>query len=314
MNLARRMGMKDSLTNTADNYGLSFALGSAEVQLIEHTNMYASFANNGKYIPANPILKITDSQDNVLYEANAKENWEKAPQALRAEYAYQITSILTDNKARARIFTEDNLFGRTQSELGRPTAAKSGTTNDWKDIWTMGYTTDLAVGVWAGHTNGDGSPVGFLPEMDGITGAGPIWSNMMLEMHKNSSFSKYLNGPDGKPMPKEFPRPSGIYEGEVCVATGGKETGGFESHRELLVRDAGPALACDQLSVFQAKELDFVMKNLNQRRDRYVGGAVPSIQRYAEAVGYRSGSFGQGGTRGDSPQIQPRDGTIEESD
>jgi penicillin-binding protein 1C len=307
MNLAQRMGMKNSLTDSAANYGLSFALGSAEVQLVEHTNMYATFANNGKYIPANPIMKITDSQGNVLYEAHAQENFENAPQALRAEYSYQITSILTDNKARARIFTENNLFGNTQAELGRPTAAKSGTTNDWKDIWTMGYTTDLAVGVWVGHTTGDGSAAGFMPEMDGITGAGPIWQKMMLEMHQNPEFSKYLKGPDGNAMPEEFPRPAGIYEGEVCVATGGKDTSGFESQRELLVRDAGPALACDQLSAYQAKELEFVMKNLNVKRDRYVGGAVSSINRYAEAVGYRSGSIGQGSSRGDSPSIVPRD-------
>jgi membrane carboxypeptidase/penicillin-binding protein len=244
----------------------------------------------------------------VLYEANAKENWENAPQALRAEYSYQITSILTDNKARARIFTENNLFGRTQQELGRPTAAKSGTTNDWKDIWTMGYTTDLAVGVWVGHTSGDGSPSGFMPEMDGITGAGPIWEKMMLEMHQNPKWAKYLQGPDGNAVPKEFPRPAGIYEGDVCVATGGKATSGFESQKELLVRGAGPALDCDQLSAYQAKELDFVMQNLNTKRDRYVGGAISSINRYADAVGYRSGGVGFGSSRGDSPSIVPRTG------
>jgi hypothetical protein len=143
--------------------------------------------------------------------------------------------------------------------------------------------------------------------MDGITGAGPIWSKMMLEMHQNPKFSKYLQGPDGNSMPKEFARPPGIYEGDVCVATGGKAASGFESHKELLVRDAGPALACDQLSAYQAKELEFVMKNLNVKRDRYVGGAVSSINRYAEAVGYKSGSIGQGSTRGDSPTIVPRD-------
>src|SRR5215204_2385874 len=130
---------------------------------------------------------------------------------------------------------------------------------------------------------------------------------MMLEMHQNLEFSKYLKGPDGNAIPEEFPRPAGIYEGEVCVATGGKDTSGFESQKELLVRDAGPALACDQLSAYQAKELEFVMKNLNVKRDRYVGGAVSSINRYAEAVGYRSGSIGQGTSRGDSPSIVPRD-------
>ena len=89
------------------------------------------------------------------------------------------------------------------------------------------------------------------------------------------------------------------------MATGGRDTGGFESQKELLVRDARPALACDQLSAYQAKELEFVMKNLDVKRDRYVGGAVSSINRYAEAVGYRSGGIGQGSTEATPHQSSP---------
>ncbi len=65
-----------------------------------------------------------------------------------------MTSILTDNDAREMIFTTNNRFGNTQDELGRPTAAKSGTTDEWKDLWTMGYTTDVAIGVWVGVSGG----------------------------------------------------------------------------------------------------------------------------------------------------------------
>jgi penicillin-binding protein 1C len=308
MDLARAMGYKQSLTKSAADYGLSFALGSPEVQLIEHTNMYASLANEGKYVPANPILKITDSQGNVLYERHPDQEWESAPQVLKAEYAYQITSILTDNKSRSMIFGENNLFGRTQDELGRPTAAKSGTTDYWKDIWTMGYTTDLAVGVWVGHTTSDGSTVGDLPELDGIQGAGPIWEKMMLEMHQNRQWSSYLNGPNGQPMQEDFPRPAGIYEGSVCVATGGKTANGFESRKDLLVRNEGPSLDCDQISAYQAKVLEDSLADLKVHGDKYVHGGADSIRRYADAVGYSSGSFGRGQFKGDSPKIQPRDG------
>ncbi len=227
---------------------------------------------------------------------------------LKAAYAYQITSILTDNKSRSMVFGANNLFGQTQDELGRPTAAKSGTTDNWKDIWTMGYTTDLAIGVWVGHTTGDGSTVGDLPELDGIQGAGPIWSKMMLEIHQNPQWSQYLLGPDGNPMPKEFPRPADIYEGDVCVATGGKAASGFESHEDLLVRNEGPALDCDQINAYQAKVLQDALADLKVHGDKYVRGAADSIRRYAEAVGYSSSGFGRGQFRGDSPQIQPRNG------
>src|SRR5262249_42574795 len=133
--LARRMGYTSaSLSQHYSTYGLSMALGSGEVSLLDHTNAYATFANEGKFVPANPILKIEDSQGHVLYDAQRDAPWSKAAQVLKAEYAYQITSILTDNQARSMVFTENNLFGDTQQELGRPTAAKSGTTNGWKDI------------------------------------------------------------------------------------------------------------------------------------------------------------------------------------
>jgi membrane peptidoglycan carboxypeptidase len=308
MDLARAMGYRQSLVKSAADYGLSFALGSPEVQLVEHTNLYASFANEGKYVAANPILKITDSQGSVLYERHPEQEWQNAPQVLKAEYAYQVNSILTDNKARSMIFGENNLFGRAQDELGRPTAAKSGTTDYWKDIWTMGFTTDLAVGVWVGHTTSDGSTVGDLPQLDGIQGAGPIWEKMMLEMHQNPQWSQYLLGPDGQPMAKDFPRPAGIYQGSVCVATGGKAENGFESRQDLLVRGEGPSLDCDQISEYQAKVLEDSLADLKVHGGKYVRGAADSIRRYASAVGYSTTGFGSGQFHGSSPQIQPRNG------
>ena len=153
LRVAKRMGLV-SLSRPWYDYGNAFALGSGEVSLVEHTNAYATLANNGKYVPYNPILKIEDSQGNVLYDATKLNPLKDANQAIDAGIAYQLTSILTDNQARARVFTENNLFGNTQTQLGRPTAAKSGTTDNWKDIWTMGYTTDIAVGVWVGYTLG----------------------------------------------------------------------------------------------------------------------------------------------------------------
>ena len=312
MDLAKRMGMEKSLDRPYYDYGLSLSLGSGEVQLLEHTNVYATFANNGTYVPANPILKIVDSQGNVLYDVERDKPWEDATQGLKAAYAYQITSILTDNESRSLVFGESNLFGNTQQELGRPTAAKSGTTDNWRDIWTMGYTTDLAVGVWMGNTSFDGSSPSELDELDGIAGAGPIWQDMMLLMHQSPRWSDLLVGPSGRELDEDFEVPPDIYEGEVCSATGGKPVDGFETRTELLVRGEGPSLRCDQISAFDAKELEDAQEDL-RNSGPWTGSAYDRIQRYADAVsGFNTGlseNFS------DSPPIEPVDdgGFVENS-
>jgi membrane peptidoglycan carboxypeptidase len=294
MDTARRMGMVDSLNRPWYDYGNAFALGSGEVRLIEHTNAYATLANNGKFVPYNPILKIEDSQGNVLYDARKLDPLGDANQAIRAGYAYQLTSILTDNEARSMIFSENNLFGNTQSQLDRPTAAKSGTTDNWKDIWTMGYTTDIAIGVWVGNTSFDGTSPSSLPEFDGIQGAGPIWQKMMLEIHSSQWWS-LLDGPGGNPMPRDFQRPSEVYDGAVCAATGNQETSGFERNTELLVRGGGPYLPCDQLSAEQQSELDSAVNSLNSNR-KWTNGAQDKIRRYQQAA-----------TGGGDRRIEPTD-------
>jgi membrane peptidoglycan carboxypeptidase len=282
MDVGRRMGYVTSLNRPWYDYGNAFALGSGEVRLIEHTNAYATLANNGKFVPYNPILKIEDSQGNVLFDAAKEHPLDKANQAIDPGYAYQISSILTDNESRSMIFGQNNLFGNTQSQLGRPTAAKSGTTDGWKDIWTMGYTTDVAIGVWVGNTTQDGPSPSELPEFDGIQGAGPIWQKMMYEIH-GPQWSNLLVGPDGNPMPENFPRPSDVYDGSVCASTGNQATPGYESKKEILVRGGGPYLACDQLSAEQDAELNAAADALRTGAN-WTNGAQDKIRRYQSAV------------------------------
>lgn len=289
IDFAHTIGIEGSLDQAGDFYGSAIALGAGEVTPVELTNAYATLANNGKYVPANPILKIEDSQGNVLYELDREAALADAKQAIRAEQAYQVTSILTDNEARATIFTTQNLFGQTQERLRRPTAAKSGTSNEWRDTWTMGYTTDLVVGVWVGNT--DNTP---LLETDGIQSAGPIWSQLMIEMHENPEFAALIAGPDGRPRSTEFPRPPGIVEGPVCAATGHKPTQNWGNRREILVRGGSPALRCDQLSAYERSELETALRDVRENGGRYAGGGVDSINRYAQAVGYA-------GTTGEDP-------------
>jgi membrane peptidoglycan carboxypeptidase len=286
VDIARRMGLKHELNQPVDDYGLSIALGSGDVWPLELTNAYATFANNGKYVPVTPILKITDSEDRVLYELDRRKTLAEAEQAIRPEIAYQITSILTDSDARSLVFGRGNLFEQTQTRLGRPTAAKSGTTNDFRDVWTMGYTTDVAIGVWVGNTRNDK-----LAEIDGIQAAGPIWSKMMDEIHSNPEFAKLLLGPDGQPVAKEFPRPAGIVDGAVCEVTGGKPIDEFNGNRrEVLIADGGPFTRCDQISPWQQADLAETMKLMRERGGAFKGGAADTIFRYARAVRFAEGS------------------------
>jgi membrane peptidoglycan carboxypeptidase len=204
-------------------YGLSIGLGGAEVQLLEHTNAYATLANNGNHVDVHPILSIEDSQGNELFNLDADQIAKDSNQAIPAGNAYQVSSILTDNEARSIVFGPENRFGNTQQQLGRPVAAKSGTTDEWKDLWTMGYTTDVAIGVWVGVSGG--APNTGLEAIDGIQAAGPIWQNMMYEVH-NSDFAPLLIGPSGSALPEEFPVPDDAYEGEICAVTGSSRVPG----------------------------------------------------------------------------------------
>ncbi|CAN5610583.1 hypothetical protein BH23CHL4_BH23CHL4_24730 [soil metagenome] len=287
--LYRRMGIKTGLPNSWENYGLSLSLGSGEVPLLEHTNVYATFANNGKYVPATPILKITDSNGNVLHELDRTETLAEADQVLKAEYAYLVTSILTDNEARGMVFGRGNLFENTADRLGQPAAAKSGTTDGWKDIWTMGYTTDLAVGVWAGQTSQTGSAEIELPQLDGIQGAGPIWQAMMEELHNNPKWDGLLDGPNGQPVSGTFPVPGGLEERSICSATGHQSSNGGDNTRELLVRDEGPALECGERSAREFQEIEMAREDIEQNGGKYTGNAESSIYRYASAAGVYSG-------------------------
>jgi membrane peptidoglycan carboxypeptidase len=297
MDTARDMGLVDSLQHDASFYGLSIGLGAAEVQLLEHTNAYATLANNGTYVPPHPIVEIKDSQGNVLYSLDEEQVEEDSSQAIPAGNAYQVTSILTDNDSREMVFTTDNLFGRTQQELGRPTAAKSGTTDEWKDLWTMGYTTDVAIGVWVG-VSGGANTVG-LQEIDGIQAAGPIWQDMMLEIHNTPEFAALLNGPDGNPLPEQFEVPDDAYEGEICAVTG-HQPGSGETTEEWLVRDQGPDQDCDELTEWEREQLDKAIAATRDGGVNWFGDAVNSIARYAQAVGVSGPRVQEDDDEGDS--------------
>ncbi len=159
--------------NNPDRYGLSLVLGGAEVKLLEHVNAYSVFAREGDINSITGILKIEDKNGNILEDFK-----EKKKNVLDANVARMINSILSDNAARSFVFGEKNNL-----TIGdRVVAAKTGTTNDFKDAWTVGYTPSLIAGVWVGNNNNKEMNRG----ADGSVVAAPIWNEFMRKSLEGS--------------------------------------------------------------------------------------------------------------------------------
>lgn len=193
LSLARRMGIT---TLTRNDYGLSLTLGGGDVTLLEMTGAFAVFANSGNRVPPYAITRIEDHEGNVFYQHETPP----ANQVIRAEHAYLISDILSDNEARKPAFGANSVL-----RLPFTAAVKTGTTNDYRDNWTLGYTPDIAIGVWVG--NADYST---MENISGVAGAAPIWADVM-----QWSIQHYKDG-----QPTAFSRPPGIIETTVCSISG----------------------------------------------------------------------------------------------
>lgn len=190
---AKRMGIT---TLTRPWYGLALALGAGEIPLLEMTSAYSVFANNGVKIPPVAILRIEDYTGNEIYKYTPPAG----EQVIRPEHAYLISSILSDNDARTPAFGANSVL-----KMPFEAAVKTGTTNDFRDNWTLGYTPDLTVGVWVG--NADNSP---MIDSTGLTGAAPIWSEFMQAAEMLVSNNN----------PTSFSRPAGVVEKTICSVSG----------------------------------------------------------------------------------------------
>lgn len=165
---AKDMGIT-TFDRSSDEYGLSLALGSGEVKMVDMANAFSTLADNGQKHDQVYWLKVTDPSGKVIDENNDEKN--KPKQVLDPQIASQITSILSDNTARCSLgaFSCNNPL-----TLGsRPVAAKTGTTEDYKDAWTVGYTPSLTTTVWAGNNNN--KP---MTQAASIVSA-PIWNKFM---------------------------------------------------------------------------------------------------------------------------------------
>ncbi len=196
---ARQFGI--TTFSDPSQYGLSLTLGGGEVKLIDLTGAYSVFANQGERVPLSPFLKIVDGQGQVIQDnTQAAEAGQKI---IDPRYAYLISSVLSDNNARTMEFGPNSPL-----VLDRPVAAKTGTTDDFRDNWTLGYTPELVVGVWVGNSNN--TP---MVNSTGITGAAPIWHDVMERIyHESPTFSKIA--------PHDFAVPPGLVQVVVCSESG----------------------------------------------------------------------------------------------
>jgi penicillin-binding protein 1C len=170
------------LNRSASYYGLGLTLGSGEVSLWELVGAYATLARSGEFIP----LRLVAGND-------------ATPQQIgRPEYWQLVADMLADPYARAKSFGIGSVL-----QMPFPAAVKTGTSSDFRDTWTVGFTADYTVGTWVG--NFDGSP---MRGVSGVTGAGPLWNRIMLHLY------------DRRDDPPPFPTPRGFVRASICATTG----------------------------------------------------------------------------------------------
>lgn len=199
--LAKEMGI--TTLNEPERYGLSLVLGGGEVKLLDEVAAYSVFANDGVKNEKTPILRIEDAQGKII------EEFKNQPQnVLEPQISRMVSDILSDNAARAPIFGENSSLYFAE----RPIAAKTGTTEKYRDAWTVGYTPSLSAGVWVG--NNDNSSMARAGA--GIAAAGPLWHNFFKEAYeiKTKNCRKKEELPENyfcpPEKPEEFKKPEPV--------------------------------------------------------------------------------------------------------
>ncbi|HEX7017838.1 MAG TPA: transglycosylase domain-containing protein [Patescibacteria group bacterium] len=219
LQLAYEMGF-ETLEPTEENmrrFGLAVTLGGAEVHLIDTVSAYSAFANGGTKVEPVSILKVEDVDGSVLYEHRQVEG----PEVMTEEEAFLINHILSDNNARLLAFGANSLLN-----TGRPIAVKTGTTNDQRDNWTIGWSQDIIVGTWVG--NNDNSPMRQVAS--GITGASPIWRSTIL-----AALELGYTAP-------EWEVPAGVEQIEVDTISGFPAHDDFPKRTDYIIKGTKPSI------------------------------------------------------------------------
>jgi penicillin-binding protein 1C len=191
LNLAEHLG----ITSLGDpqSYDLSLVLGGGQISLLQLSTAYDALANGGTYTGSEAILDIRDANGNLLYTPD------KTPpqQVFDPRVAWLINDILSDDRARSIGFGLNSTL-----KINYTAAVKTGTTTNFHDNWTIGYTPELLVGVWVGNSNYEA-----MHDVTGVTGAAPIWNETIRDL---------LQGEPDRP----FIRPEGLKQVEVCELSG----------------------------------------------------------------------------------------------
>lgn len=174
---AKQLGI--TTLNEPKRYGLSLVLGGGEVKLVDHTAAFAVFANGGVKHEKRALLRITNGSGKEIYTTPEVED----ERIIDEQYVAMLSHTLSSNKYRAPVFGENSALRFDD----RPVAVKTGTTNDNRDGWTMGYTPDIAVGVWTG--NNDNSSMS--AKGDGSYVAAPIFRDFILQAYPNPSGKEF---------------------------------------------------------------------------------------------------------------------------
>lgn len=208
-----------TLEPTAENlsrFGLAVTLGGGEVRLLDMTTAYSAFANGGKKVEPVAILKVDDTDGKTLFEHKGVEG----ERVLGEDVAFLINHVLSDNNARLLTFGANSYLN-----MGDRVAVKTGTTNDRRDNWTVGWTTSTIVGVWVG--NNDNSAMKEVAS--GVSGASPIWRRIITEANTTRS-------------PQPWSVPSNVKAVLVDTISGYPEHHGFASRSEYVIDGTLPAL------------------------------------------------------------------------
>lgn len=212
INFAKTMGLT-TLTDPS-GYGLSATLGGLSVKPFDMAVAFGVFANQGIEQPLTAITKVTDWKGNTLEEQDPAKNTLTGTRVLDPAVTFLISHILLDNNARSSAFGPSSYLNVS----GHPeVSVKTGTTNDRRDNWTIGYTADVVVVTWVG--NNDNTSMG--GAVSGVSGASPIWNKIMKVVLDKAEKGVYDPNEKGHSWPKQ---PDGVVGATICSDTGGAST------------------------------------------------------------------------------------------
>ncbi len=265
--LAKSMGITS--LNQPSRYGLSLVLGGGEVMLIDHVSAFGVFANDGVKVDKTSILRVESSKGELLKDYTS----DKGKEVMKKNVARQITGILSNNSLRESVFGTNNALVIPDRQI----AAKTGTTNEWRDGWLIGVTPSLAAGVWTGNNDNSAMAQG----ADGSYTAGPIWNKFMTEALKNKQKENFKE-PEGKE-DNETRKP--VLDGELEIEQE-VEVCEYEKEKFCLANSKCPDKLKDKKTFFNAHSILYYIDINNPLNKDYPEEPEndPQFKNWEEAV------------------------------